>query len=97
MKKNGKKLGSNLKKAARHIISPQEYEELPLLTADALERGMRKRGGKPAGRPPKRNKKVSLHLRIDPDIRDAFRKTGMGWQSRMNAILREHMPDIEHH
>jgi uncharacterized protein (DUF4415 family) len=27
-------------------------------------------------------------LRLDPDVIDAFRKGGPGWQSRINAALR---------
>jgi uncharacterized protein (DUF4415 family) len=34
------------------------------------------------------NKKVSLRLLVDFDIADKFRKTGRGWQTRMNALLR---------
>ena len=92
MKKNGKKFGSDFAKLDVHVIQPEEYEELPLLTDEMAARGVRKRGGKPVGRPRKTNKKVSLHLRIDPDVRDSYRATGAGWQSRIHDLLREHMP-----
>lgn len=39
------------------------------------------------GRPKKKDKKVSLHLRVDKDIADKFRATGKGWQTRLNAVL----------
>jgi uncharacterized protein (DUF4415 family) len=32
-------------------------------------------------------KLIALHL--DPDIIERFRATGPGWQSRINAVLRE--------
>ncbi len=44
------------------------------------------------GRPVKENKKVSQNLRLDPDVLEAYRQTGSGWQTRINQVLREHMP-----
>jgi uncharacterized protein (DUF4415 family) len=32
-----------------------------------------------------------IALRIDPDIIERFRATGPGWQSRINAALREYL------
>jgi uncharacterized protein (DUF4415 family) len=44
------------------------------------------------GRPPKADRKVNQTLRLDPDILEAFRQEGTGWQARINRILRENMP-----
>ncbi len=46
------------------------------------------------GRPQKaeREKKVSQTLRLDPDVLEAYRHEGSGWQTRINDVLREHMP-----
>ena len=44
------------------------------------------------GRPVKPVKKVNQTLRLDPDVLDAFRQAGAGWQSRINQILRDNMP-----
>lgn len=44
----------------------------------------RARRGRPAGA-----SKTQIALRIDNDTLAAFRATGQGWQSRMNAALRE--------
>lgn len=44
------------------------------------------------GRPPKADRKVNQTLRLDPDIVEAFRQEGSGWQARINKILRENMP-----
>jgi uncharacterized protein (DUF4415 family) len=44
------------------------------------------------GRPQKADKKVNQTLRLDPDVLEAFRQEGRGWQARINEILREHMP-----
>ncbi len=43
---------------------------------------------KARGRPPGSNKE-STTIRIDQDVLEAFRAGGAGWQSRMNAALRE--------
>ncbi|HTJ91481.1 MAG TPA: BrnA antitoxin family protein [Pararobbsia sp.] len=41
------------------------------------------------GRPKLENPKVSLTVRYDADIIDAFKATGDGWQTRMNDALRD--------
>ncbi|MFT3906008.1 MAG: BrnA antitoxin family protein [Steroidobacteraceae bacterium] len=41
------------------------------------------------GRPPKVAPKVAVKLRLDPDVLAVLRATGAGWQTRVNAILRE--------
>lgn len=41
------------------------------------------------GRPPVANPKEHLNIRLDADIVDAFRRTGRGWQTRLNDALRE--------
>ena len=45
------------------------------------------------GRPVKLVKKVNQTLRLDPDVLEAFRQKGAGWQSRINQILRDNMPE----
>jgi uncharacterized protein (DUF4415 family) len=42
------------------------------------------------GRPP--SGKVRLTLLVDPDIIEAFRATGPGWQARINESLRKAKP-----
>ena len=39
--------------------------------------------------PGKKPAKQAVTLRLDPDIVDAFKADGPGWQSRVNAALRE--------
>lgn len=41
------------------------------------------------GRPKLDNPKVSLTVRYDADVIDAFKAMGDGWQTRMNDALRE--------
>lgn len=38
------------------------------------------------GRPPV---SVKLNMRVDADVLDAFKATGPGWQTRINAVLRK--------
>ena len=56
-------------------------EAFPAL-ADAMRRNMR-------GRPKSKSPKVAVSIRLDPDVLERFKATGPGWQSRMNAALRE--------
>ncbi len=51
--------------------------------AQALRRG---------GRPAKPDRKVNQTLRLDPDVLEAYRRQGPGWQALMNEVLRRHMP-----
>jgi uncharacterized protein (DUF4415 family) len=46
-----------------------------------------KRGGRPKAETPK----VSTTIRLDADVLAHFRADGAGWQSRINAALREWM------
>ena len=40
--------------------------------------------------------KADLHMRIDRDVLDFFRKTGRGYQSRINAVLRSYVKRARH-
>ncbi len=40
------------------------------------------------GRPPVAVKRPNMTMRIDPDVLDALKASGKGWQTRVNAILR---------
>lgn len=41
------------------------------------------------GRPPLPSPKQAVKLRLDADVLNAYRKTGDGWQTRINADLRK--------
>ena len=38
--------------------------------------------------------KVELHMRVDRDVLDWFRKTGKGYQTRINAVLRSYVEQM---
>lgn len=44
------------------------------------------------GRPTKLDRKVNQTLRLDPEVLDAYKQEGPGWQAHMNDVLRQHMP-----
>jgi uncharacterized protein (DUF4415 family) len=82
-----------------HVITPEEYEEIPEWTDDQFDRAEIAIGGKvirPAngtltkpGRPKKANAKVSVHLRLSPEVIAHFRARGPGWQTRIDEALRK--------
>ena len=41
------------------------------------------------GRPVAAVKRPTLNMRVDADVLEAFKATGQGWQTRINAALRE--------
>ena len=41
------------------------------------------------GRPAVAVKRPTLNMRVDPDVLEAFKATGQGWQTRINAALRD--------
>ena len=87
-------IGSDLKKVDAYVRRKEDYDEIPELTAEDFARGVWHRGGKPLphgprGRPKSKNPKRPVSLRLDPDVLAHFRRSGRGWQSRINAVLRK--------
>jgi uncharacterized protein (DUF4415 family) len=61
-------------------------EVLPGLLGKAAAAEMLKpRRGRPTLAAPKQH----VNIRLDPDVLEAFKRRGPGWQTRMNAALRE--------
>lgn len=83
-------MGSDLKKVDEYVLGPKDYEEIPELTDEWFERATWHIGGVPVkrGRPKSKRPKRAVSLRLDPDVVAHFRRTGSGWQSRINAALR---------
>jgi len=46
-------------------------------------------GARPVGRPKVGTPKPKVTVRISPDVLAHLRATGRGWQTRMDAVLRE--------
>lgn len=43
------------------------------------------------GRPKLPNRKQLVSIRYSPEVLDYFRSSGAGWQSRMDAVLRDYV------
>jgi uncharacterized protein (DUF4415 family) len=84
-------LKSDLSKVDAHLITRAEYDEAPELTGEMLDRAEIRHGDKiiKRGRPPLEYPKEAVKLRLDHDVLAAYRKTGNGWQTRINADLRK--------
>lgn len=63
---------------AREILAPDTYDALL-----DIRRGR--------GRPVSESPKVFTGIRLDADIVEAFKATGKGWQTKMNAALRDYL------
>jgi uncharacterized protein (DUF4415 family) len=78
-------------------------DDAPELNANFFKAAKRMVGGKPAteaefqaakkpmGRPPVDIKRPTLNMRIDPDVLEALKASGKGWQTRVNLILRHEL------
>jgi uncharacterized protein (DUF4415 family) len=77
----------------REKLARAEYEEASEFTRVMLDRAEIRHGDKiiRRGRPPLENPKEAVKLRLDHDVLAAYRKTGSGWQTRINADLRKAM------
>lgn len=85
---------SDMKAVDTYELHQEDYDEIPELTEEDFARGVWHRGGKsmphgPRGRPKSNNPKRPVSLRLDPDVLAHFRRSGRGWQSRINAVLRK--------
>ena len=65
-------------------LDAQFFREADLYHGDQLIRRGR-------GRPKLASRKVLLSVRYSPEVVTYFRQTGEGWQSRMDAVLREYV------
>jgi len=72
-------------------VARAEYDEAAELTKAMLDRAEIRHGDKviKRGRPPLENPQEAVKLRLDHDVLAAYRKTGSGWQTRINADLRK--------
>ena len=79
--------------SARYFGKPvtSDPDDAPELLSDFFRHGEVRHGEKLVrrGRPPLSGKpKTAITLRLDEDVVEAYRGTGEGWQTRINADLR---------
>jgi uncharacterized protein (DUF4415 family) len=48
---------------------------------------------RPRGRPKADETKIFTAIRLDADLLEAFKATGKGWQTRVNAALRQYITE----
>ena len=71
-------------------VGAMTYEEIEAdIAADPDEAGMVVDWNSVTTEMPK--PKVDVHMRVDGDVLDYFRKTGKGYQTRINAVLRSYV------
>jgi len=68
-----------------------DSDDAPELTKTFFDRAEIRQGDKVIrrGRSPLPNPKQAVKLQLDADVLAAYRKTGDGWQTRINADLRK--------
>jgi len=82
-------------RSGRVILRPSQAEDAAITAAalsdpdaqpltDAQLRSMR-----PMGRPRIAKPKAAVTMRLDADVLEALRSSGQGWQTRVNALLRD--------
>ena len=66
-------------------------DDAPKLTDKFFDRAEIRQGDRIVrrGRPTLSSPKQAVKLRLDADVLAAYRKTGAGWQTRINADLRK--------
>lgn len=66
-------------------------DDAPELTEEFFDRAEIRHGDVVIrrGRPPLDSPKQAVKLRLDADVLEAYRATGDGWQTRINADLRK--------
>ena len=79
---------------ANKRATPVEWidaDDAPELTDELFERADEYVGDKLVrrGRPRTDSPKVALTVRYDAEVVEAFKATGKGWQTRMNAALKD--------
>ena len=93
MKRKSTAIKSDLPRVDRQRGRPDA--ELPEITDELLDRAVFKVGEtvlptpRRRGRPAGTGKKQQVTLRLDRDVLSRFRAMGVGWQTRLNAALRE--------
>lgn len=74
---------SDLARVDKHRIEAEEYEDLPEITDEMLDRAKINNGGRPVSPNPRK----LISLRLPADVIERWRKTGPGWQTRMAERL----------
>ena len=80
-------IGSDLAKVDAHVIQPEEYDELPEITDEMMERAVFTRNAAELDAFVRSAQRQVL--RLDMDVAEALQATGAGWEQRGNTAIRE--------
>ncbi|HEY8565555.1 MAG TPA: BrnA antitoxin family protein [Beijerinckiaceae bacterium] len=74
-----------------HEPTPADYDEIPELDDEFFEQADLYHGGALVrrGRPKSDRPKVAISIRLSEEVVTRFRASGPGWQSRIDAALKE--------
>ena len=83
--------GSDFAKADAYVNTAADYDEIPELTDEWFEHADVYIGDKliRRGRPRSEAPKRAVNIRLSPEVLDRFKATGKGWQTRIDAALKE--------
>ena len=76
-------LTSNLAQVDAHVVTKDEYDELPEVDESMLARAKVNRGGRPIATNPRK----LLSIRLPADVIERWKSSGPGWQTRMAERL----------
>lgn len=80
---------SDLTKVDAHEITAEEYDEIPELTDEMLQRAEFHVGDRFVRRGPSEGSDAAVSVHLLPSIAEHFQAQGPGWQARVNALLME--------
>lgn len=86
--RDGRKVKRNTPEEEDAINAGIAADEDTYAPTDQELKGLRK-----VGRPKAAVTKERITIRLSPEVVDAFRATGKGWQSRLDAALRDWLKD----
>ena len=92
-------MSKRMSKASIRVLTPEEDQEIinaansnpdaKPLTEEQMSQMVSLKALR--GRPWLANKKQPVSIRYSPEVLNYFRSSGAGWQSRMDAVLREYV------
>jgi uncharacterized protein (DUF4415 family) len=95
MNENNTGIHTDLAAFDAHVLTKEDYDEIPELTDEWFAKATLHIGGKPVrrGRPKLDEPKQVVNLRLSKKVVTAFRAGGPGWQTRINAALESWLGD----
>jgi uncharacterized protein (DUF4415 family) len=86
--KSPRALQSDLARVDAHVITSEEYDELPELTEEMLARAVVNKGDRPRAADPR----TLISFRLPESTLARWKASGPGWQTRMAEVLTERAP-----